>query len=84
MGGGLPPIAVCQLAYALPETLQSGASPLPHLICSDLKESIAGQCLDRVQPRRIARRHEAAIKLGISGRHSLLRWMYSTEDSTSF
>ena len=22
----------------------------------------------------------AAIKLGISGRHSLLRWMYSTED----
>ncbi|MBJ2215666.1 LuxR family transcriptional regulator, partial [Pseudomonas carnis] len=22
----------------------------------------------------------AAIKLGISGRHSLLRWMYPTED----
>lgn len=26
----------------------------------------------------------AAIKLGISGRHSLLRWMYSTQDSTRF
>lgn len=26
----------------------------------------------------------AAIKLGISGRHSLLRWMYATEGSTSF
>ena len=26
----------------------------------------------------------AAIKLGISGRHSLLRWMYSTEDGTRF
>ena len=26
----------------------------------------------------------AAIKLGISGRHSLLRWMYATDDSTSF
>ncbi|MDQ0740740.1 helix-turn-helix transcriptional regulator [Pseudomonas sp. W4I3] len=26
----------------------------------------------------------AAIKLGISGRHSLLRWMYSTDDSASF
>ncbi|AZE95064.1 Transcriptional regulator, LuxR family [Pseudomonas orientalis] len=25
----------------------------------------------------------AAIKLGISGRHSLLRWMYATEDNTS-
>lgn len=25
----------------------------------------------------------AAIKLGISGRHSLLRWMYSTEDGAS-
>jgi DNA-binding CsgD family transcriptional regulator len=24
----------------------------------------------------------AAIKLGISGRHSLLRWMYATEEST--
>jgi DNA-binding CsgD family transcriptional regulator len=24
----------------------------------------------------------AAIKLGISGRHSLLRWMYATEDTT--
>ena len=25
----------------------------------------------------------AAIKLGISGRHSLLRWMYSTEEGTT-
>lgn len=25
----------------------------------------------------------AAIKLGISGRHSLLRWLYSTEDDTA-
>lgn len=25
----------------------------------------------------------ASIKLGISGRHSLLRWMYSTEDDTA-
>ncbi|MFC6340321.1 LuxR family transcriptional regulator [Pseudomonas sp. CCM 7891] len=25
----------------------------------------------------------AAIKMGISGRHSLLRWMYSTQDSTA-
>ncbi|MDO9342785.1 MAG: helix-turn-helix transcriptional regulator [Pseudomonas sp.] len=26
----------------------------------------------------------ASIKLGISGRHSLLRWMYATEDNTGF
>ncbi|MGY2378267.1 helix-turn-helix transcriptional regulator [Pseudomonas sp. SDO524_S393] len=26
----------------------------------------------------------AAIKLGISGRHSLLRWMYSTDETTRF
>ncbi|MBZ6459796.1 MULTISPECIES: helix-turn-helix transcriptional regulator [Pseudomonas] len=26
----------------------------------------------------------AAIKLGISGRHSLLRWMYATEDTAGF
>ncbi len=25
----------------------------------------------------------AAIKLGISGRHSLMRWMYSPEDTSS-
>ena len=31
VGGGLPPIAVCQPAWVQADSPQSGASPLPHL-----------------------------------------------------
>ncbi len=36
--GGLPPIAVVQSPDALTDTLQSGASPLPHLTEPDLED----------------------------------------------